>query len=100
MNFDLFSKSSSLLNFELFMKIHLAGAFGDCDAIASFDRLAMSLMIPTAQRVGGPLDHATCCFKFFQAMEYKISTGYGVSDLCYTSTPAQHLQGLGHGGSQ
>jgi hypothetical protein len=33
-------------------------------------------------------------------MEYKISIGYGVSDLSYTSTPEHRLQGSGQGGSQ
>ena len=33
-------------------------------------------------------------------MEYKISTGYGVSDVSYTSTPEHRLQGSGQGGSQ
>jgi hypothetical protein len=60
----------------------------------------MSLMIPMARRAGGPLAHTTCCFKNFQAMEYNISTGYGVSDLSYTSTPDHRLQGSGQGGSQ
>ena len=81
------------LTFDLLMQTHINGAFGDYDAIASFDRLAMSLMIPMARRVGGPLAHATCCFKNFQAMEYKISTGYGVSEVSYTSTPENRLQG-------
>ena len=82
------------------MQTHTDGAFGDYDAIASFDRLAMSLMIPIARRVGGHLAHATCCFKIFQATEYKISTGYGVSDVSYTSTTDHRLQGSGQGGSQ
>ena len=30
-------------------------------------------------------------------MEYKISTGYGVSELRYTSTPEHRLQGTGEG---
>ena len=82
------------------MQTHTDGVFGDYDAIASFDRIAMSLMIPMARRVGGPLAHATCCFKNFQAMEYKISTGYGASDVSYTSTPENRLQGSDQGGSQ
>ena len=88
------------LTFDLLMQTQFDDAFGDYNAIASFDRLAMSLMIPMARRVGGPLAHATCCFNCFQAMEYKISTGYGVSDLSYTSTPEHSLQGSGQGGSQ
>ena len=31
-------------------------------------------------------------------MEYKIFTGYGVSDVSYTSTPENRLQGSGQGG--
>ena len=88
------------LTFDLLMQTHLDGAFGDYDTIASFDRPAMSLMIPMARHIGGPLAHTTCCFKIFQAMEYKISTGYGVLNLSYTSTPDHRLQGSGQGGSQ
>ena len=61
------------------MQTHHDGAFGDYDAIASFDQLAMSLMIPLTLRVGAVLSHAVCCYNIFQAMEYSISTGHGIS---------------------
>ena len=35
-----------------------------------------------------------------QAMEYKISTGYGVLEVSYTSTPENRLQVSGQRGSQ
>ena len=88
------------LTFDLLMQTHHDGAFGDYDAIASFDRLAMSLMIPLALRVGAVLSHAVCCYNIFQAMEYSISTGHGISPFTYTSTAAHRLQGSGQGGSQ
>ena len=82
------------------MQTHLDDTFGEYNVISSFDILAMSLMIPMARHIVGRLAHATCCFKNFQAMEYKISTGYGVVDVSYTSTPENRLQESGQGGSQ
>ena len=86
--------------FDLLMQTHHDGAFGDYDAIASFDRLAMSLMIPLALRVGAVLSHDGCCYNISQAMEYSISTGHGISPFTYTSTAAHRLQDSGQGGSQ
>ena len=70
------------------------------DAIASFDRLAMSLMIPLALRVGAVLSHAVFSYNISQAMEYSISTGHDITPFTYTSTSAHRLQGSGQGGSQ
>jgi hypothetical protein len=43
------------LTFDLLQQTHMDGAFGDYDAIASFDRLILALMIPLVKRVGGVL---------------------------------------------
>ena len=61
------------LTFNLMMETHHDGDFGDYDAIASFDRLAISIMIQLALRVGAVLSHAVCCYNIFQTMEYSIS---------------------------
>ena len=60
----------------------------------------MSLTIPLAHIVGEVLDHAVCCFNIFQAMEYTISTGHGISIFSYTLTEEHRLQGSFQGGSQ
>ena len=73
------------------------GAFGDDDAIASFDRLILALMIPLAKHVGGVLAHAFCCYNIFKSMEYTLSTGHGLSDFKYRSTAEVTLQGSGQG---
>jgi hypothetical protein len=76
------------------------GAFGDYDAIASFDRLILALMIPLAKRVRGVLSHAVCCYNIFKSMEYTLSTGHRISDFKYWSAAEATLQGSGQGGSQ
>ena len=40
------------LTFYLLQQTHMDGAFGDYDAISSFDRLILVLLIPLAKRVG------------------------------------------------
>ena len=76
------------------------GAFGDYDAIASFDRLILTRMIPLAKRVGEILAHAVCCYNIFKSMEYTLSTGHGISEFKYRSTAEATLQGSEQGGSQ
>ena len=72
---------SKTLTFDLLQQTHMDGAFGEYDAIASFDRLILALMIPLAKRVGGVLAHAVCCYNMFKSMEYALSTGHGISEF-------------------
>ena len=65
---------NKILTFDVLQQTHMDGAFRDYDAIASFERLILALMIPLAKRVGGVLAHAVCCYNIFQSMEYALST--------------------------
>ena len=85
------------LTFDLLQQTHMDGAFGDYDAIASFDRLILSLIILLAKRVGGFLAHVVCCYNIFKSMEYTLSTGHGLSDFKYRSTAEAKLQGSRQG---
>jgi hypothetical protein len=76
------------------------GAFGDYDAIASFDILILALMIPLVKWVGGVLAPAVCCYNIFKSMEYALSKVHGISEFKYRSTAEATLQGSGQGGSQ
>ena len=62
------------------------GDFGGYDAIVSFGRLILALMIPLAKCVGGVLAHAVCCYNIFKSMEYTLSTSHGISEFKYRST--------------
>ena len=78
----------------------MAGAFGDYDTIASFDRTILVLMIPLVKSVGGVLAHAVYCLNISKSMEYTLSTGHGISAFKYCSTAEAKLQRSGQGGSK
>ena len=46
------------LTFDLLQQTYMDGSFGDYDAISSFDRLVLALMIALAKRVREVLSHA------------------------------------------
>ena len=70
------------LTFDLLQQTHMDGAFGDYDAIASFDRLILELMIPLEKRVGGFLEHVATTYSNRWNTHSQQATDFRVSNIC------------------
>jgi hypothetical protein len=69
----------------------------DNDAKGCYDRIISGIALLSIRRLGYSKNSVMMLGKLWEQLEHHISTGFGVSDISYSSTVEKLLYGIGQG---
>ena len=88
---------NKILYYNLSRQMRMTSAFIDIDARACYDRIVTSLSGLEGRKWGAPYRLSQFTTKFIESQQYKIRTGFGISQNTYEYTDTKPTQGSGQG---
>jgi hypothetical protein len=88
---------SPILNKLLTIQILIQKIVFDNDAKGCYDRIISGIALLSIRRLGYSKNSVKTLGKLWKKLEHHISTGFGVSDISYSSTVQELLYGIGQG---
>lgn len=89
--------TNKVLLFELARMQAVPLGYCSTDAKSNYDRIVHSFAVLAMCRLGVPHKVALCMFRVLQGMAHTVRTGFGDSELTYSSNSHDPFQGVGQG---
>jgi hypothetical protein len=88
---------NKLLTIQILIQKRTNGTGFDNGAKGCYDRIISGIAILSIQRLGYSKNSVKMLGKLWEQLEHHISTGFGVSDISYSSTVEKLVYGIGQG---
>jgi hypothetical protein len=88
---------NKLLTIQILVQKRTNGIVFDNDAKGCYDRIISGIALLSIRRLGYSKNSVKMLGKLWEQLEHHISTGFGVSDISYSSTVEKLLYGIGQG---
>jgi hypothetical protein len=88
---------NKLLTIQILVQKRTYGIVFDNDAKGCYDRIISGIALLSIRHLGNSKNSVNMLGKLWEQLEHHITTGFGVSDISYSSTVEKLLYGIGQG---